>query len=222
MDRDRDEDTGQFTATVGDRDVVDAVASEDAITTADVADALGVDRSTAYRRLEQLATEGVVERVEVGNSLLWETDREPDEPGESDERRETTPEDGGFEDAHPGGETGKMPIDRPVSVGDTEVVPREQVSSLDLPGNGSVLEARRDLVARLYREILVDGEVTVAELKALTEPDAVSYSSIDAVWSNMIRGGGVREPVFDRLPYVETPGKGGKVYRRVEQHDPDE
>ena len=67
----RDEDTGQFTENYPATAFTDALDGVGTATTAEVADMVGCDRDTAYRRLRTLADAGNVERREVGNSLLW-------------------------------------------------------------------------------------------------------------------------------------------------------
>jgi len=68
----RDGDTGQFTPSFADEDFLDAVSAVDGATTSEVADRVGCEYRTAYKRLGDLEDQGRVESREVGNSLLWE------------------------------------------------------------------------------------------------------------------------------------------------------
>lgn len=67
----RDEESGQYTEKYPSSAFVEALDDVGTATTADVADAVGCDQDTAYRRLRTLAEEGRIEQQKVGNSLLW-------------------------------------------------------------------------------------------------------------------------------------------------------
>ena len=75
MPKERDEDSGQFTRAVPDEEIIAHLAEQDGAGTAEVADAFGYERPTAYRRLKDLEEDGVVRSRKVGNSLLWENRR---------------------------------------------------------------------------------------------------------------------------------------------------
>lgn len=72
----RDDESGQFTPSFTDEEFLDVVRERDLPTTSEIADAVGCKYRTAYDRLNQLADEGVLEKREVGNSLVWLVDGE--------------------------------------------------------------------------------------------------------------------------------------------------
>lgn len=68
----RNNDSGQYTDSYPDRDFIAALHEHGgAAGTSDVAEHVGCVRDSAYRRLNQLAEQGMVERQKVGNSLVW-------------------------------------------------------------------------------------------------------------------------------------------------------
>lgn len=71
MPRERDEESGQYTAAVDDDQLVEFLRDHKGAATRELADAFEYTRPAAYRRLTDLEDAGRVERREVGNSLLW-------------------------------------------------------------------------------------------------------------------------------------------------------
>lgn len=69
-ENDRDE-RGQFQPEHADREFLDAVAEHEPAGTTEVADAVGVTRQNADRRLRRLEDEGRVTSKRIGNSLAW-------------------------------------------------------------------------------------------------------------------------------------------------------
>jgi len=70
--RERDEDTGQYRAEWSDAAFLDALADAgDLASTTAVADRVGCTETTAYRRLHDLADEGLVEKVQPSRSIFW-------------------------------------------------------------------------------------------------------------------------------------------------------
>jgi len=69
--RDRNPENNRYVATYADEDILDAVRECDPPTTTAIADAVGCNQSTAYRRLTELADDGTVERQKVGNTNVW-------------------------------------------------------------------------------------------------------------------------------------------------------
>jgi len=71
-ERERDEDTGRYRAEWPDDAFLDALTdAEDLTSTAAVANAVGCTDPTAYRRLHDLADEGLVEKVQPSRSIFW-------------------------------------------------------------------------------------------------------------------------------------------------------
>jgi hypothetical protein len=76
----RDDQTGQFATTYPDSAAVDAIADAGgAATTQEVADALGCNRETAYKKLVRLEDSSRVGSRKVGNARLWMTDSESED-----------------------------------------------------------------------------------------------------------------------------------------------
>lgn len=71
MPRDRDDESGQFTATVTDDQITSLLAEQNGAGTGEVADVFGIQQPSAYRRLKQLEEADRVESRKIGGSLLW-------------------------------------------------------------------------------------------------------------------------------------------------------
>ena len=70
-ERRRNPENKRFEAEYDYDDFLKAIASGDSVTTGDIADEIGCDRSTAYRRLGELEERGEVESSKVGNANVW-------------------------------------------------------------------------------------------------------------------------------------------------------
>ena len=71
---DRNEETGQYSASYSDDDFLEAIADLGGTAgTSEIAGHVGCVRDSAYRRLNQLAENGRIERRRIGNSLVWST-----------------------------------------------------------------------------------------------------------------------------------------------------
>jgi len=74
-DRDREEDTGQFTTEYTDEDFIQALEDlNGSASTSEIANMINCDRRTAYLRLKQLEEDDQIGGRKVGNSMLWEID----------------------------------------------------------------------------------------------------------------------------------------------------
>jgi predicted transcriptional regulator len=69
-DRERDE-SGRYTPTYSDEQILHAVEKHEPAGTSDVAEELGIARQGADYRLRKLKNEGRVSKKKVGNSLVW-------------------------------------------------------------------------------------------------------------------------------------------------------
>ena len=70
--KDRDEESGKYTASYTDSDFVNAIEAPDGMAgTSEIAENVGCTRRTAYTRLKSLEDEEKVESRQVGNSLVW-------------------------------------------------------------------------------------------------------------------------------------------------------
>ena len=73
----RDSTSGQYTPVYEDDDFLEAIRDRDGrASTRQVADAVGCDKDTAYRRLRSLAEGGELEREDIGNTILWSLETE--------------------------------------------------------------------------------------------------------------------------------------------------
>lgn len=71
MAPERDEDTGQYKEEFPVQVFLNAVNKLETPTTTNVAETVGCSYDLAYRRLNQLADQGKLQKQSVGNSLLW-------------------------------------------------------------------------------------------------------------------------------------------------------
>lgn len=68
----RDENSGQYKPVYEDGDFIAAIRERDGMaSTRQVADAVGCDKDTAYRRLRSLTDAGDLDREDIGNTILW-------------------------------------------------------------------------------------------------------------------------------------------------------
>lgn len=73
MVKNRDENSGQYTESVSDDEILKYLAEANGAGTTDVADAFDYKQPTAYRRLKDLEEGGEVTSRKIGGSLFWET-----------------------------------------------------------------------------------------------------------------------------------------------------
>ena len=91
----RDDDSGQYTETYDTDEFLAAIRDSEGMTgTQDVADAVGCEYETAYKRLRKLAEEGTVDSQKVANARVWVlpdevTDGGTQQPRDSRESGET-------------------------------------------------------------------------------------------------------------------------------------
>lgn len=71
MARDRDTDSGRFNEEYPDEDFLNAVDSLNFPSTKEIADYVGCSYTLAYHRLNSLADQDKLEKIEVGNSFAW-------------------------------------------------------------------------------------------------------------------------------------------------------
>jgi hypothetical protein len=214
MPKERGE-TGQFVETVTSEDVLDVFDGVDGppvVTSADVADATGLSRDSARRKLSGLFDEGRVGRREsAGRVLYWLTDwRASTAP--APETPDPTPEE---PDRHEEGETGTesassetgVPTTPDTDDGDTdsatarddELVADVRAYLADRPPRTSYGQEAVLDVFRLLRE---RGTMKTGELKdALYTEYGEHYDSKKAMWNTLTR-------YFDDVPGLMKPGHG--------------
>lgn len=82
MPRSRDDESGKYTETYADADVISAIESAGGMaSTTEVAEALGCAYETAYKKLSALEDAGSITSRKVGNARLWLLDADTDEGG---------------------------------------------------------------------------------------------------------------------------------------------
>lgn len=74
MVKSRDRSTGKYVETVSDDGIVQFLVAQDGAGTADVAEYVGFEQASAYRRLRRLEDAGAVSSRRIGGSLFWEAD----------------------------------------------------------------------------------------------------------------------------------------------------
>ncbi|WP_227357690.1 hypothetical protein [Haladaptatus salinisoli] len=76
MVKERDEESGQYTQTVSDDELVAFLSEQGGAGTSEVASAFDYKQPTVYRRLKRLEEDDRVISRKIGGSLLWEVDNE--------------------------------------------------------------------------------------------------------------------------------------------------
>ncbi|MFC6723507.1 winged helix-turn-helix domain-containing protein [Halobium palmae] len=71
MVKERDEESGRYTKSISDDEILAFVGERGGVGTAEVADAFDYKQPSAYRRLKRLEEEGRVASRKVGNAKLW-------------------------------------------------------------------------------------------------------------------------------------------------------
>lgn len=76
MPKDRDADSGKYTETHTDDEILEFLREQGPTGTADVAEEFDYEQPSAYRRLRRLEDDGTVESQKVGNARLWSVSEE--------------------------------------------------------------------------------------------------------------------------------------------------
>lgn len=131
------------------------------------------------------------------------TSAEPDGDTEQSERS------GGGGAVRQGAHGETQDSDEPVGVHAPRDGLRDRIEQLDLPGNGSTLERRRDAVEELVRTIYREDGADARELRDSVDYEALGYGSRTSAWSNIISKPGT----WGELDDVEKPGRGAQTIR---------
>lgn len=205
MVKERDEQSGRYTATVDDAEIVAYLRDQDGAGTSDVAERFDYERPSAYRRLKDLESAGRVAGREVGNSILWlATDADQSPPTSA---RESPAVSG--EESAAGGSTSQPPGD---GKSRSESARGDESDTFDrdrwrdrltetVPRSGDVAERRADAILEMYDHLREHGEAENDTLAELVDPDAVDYKNADSIWSNLVKG----KETLRALPGVEPP-----------------
>lgn len=183
MPRERDDESGQFTATVTDAEITDLLAAQNGAGTGEVADAFDIRQPSAYRRLKRLEDAGRVESRKIGGSMLW-----------------TATDTGDVDEDAPEREAGQRAAAGP---------PDEQ-TSLDALALG---EQQTAAVAAMRDHLREHGAAQKSDFIGEVYPDhPAGYGSADGWWNALGTGSTVVESkgALADLPNVEKPGRGAK------------
>lgn len=209
MVKERDEQSGRYTATVDDAEIVAFVRDQGGAGTSDVAERFDYERPSAYRRLKDLESAGRVAGREVGNSILWlATDADQSPPASA---RESATEGAGVsgEESAADGSTPQPPGDgesrsERAHGGESDTFDRDRWRDRlteTVPRSGAVAERRADAILKMYDHLREHGEAENDTLAELVDPDAVEYKNAGSIWSNLVKG----KETLRALPGVEPP-----------------
>lgn len=209
MPRKRGE-SGQFVEAASFDDVLDVFDEVDGppvVTSADVADATGLSRDGARRKLKTLVDRGdVARRSTAGRVLYWrvadvaERRRESAESAPvSNSDREGVGEGERRDERARGGEQ-TAETDAVGIPDDVEAA----IADLDLPGSGAKLDARRDGVRDLFEHLREQGSASRSDFETIVDADDVRYGSFSSFWNNCV----LDRDALASLPGVEAPGEG--------------
>lgn len=196
----RDDDSGQFTQKYPQSAFRDAIEAEGGLaSTAEVAERVGCSRPTAYTKLDTLADDGEIARKKAGHSIVWATlpglaGQQADSSGATGDESQSPP-------PEPSGSETEQTV---------ESNAYDAIDSLDLPGSGDVLEARRDAVRAIYDYIRENGKGRKSEFEDLLNTENLGYDSFHSFWKNTV----TKRDALD-LPGVATPSEGSPWYRYV-------
>ena len=208
MVKERDEQSGRYTATVDDAEIVAFLRDQGGAGTTAVAERFEYERPSAYRRLKDLESAGRVAGRQVGNSILWlATDADQTPPASA---RESAAVSGDVSAG--GGSTAQPPGDgesRSESAhgGEREAFDRDRWRDRlteTVPRSGDVAERRADAILEMYDHLREHGEAENDTLAELVDPDVVDLADADSIWSNLVKG----KDTLRALPDVEKPDDG--------------
>ena len=212
MVKKRDEQSGRYTATVDDAEIVAYLRDQGGAGTSDVAEYFEYERPSAYRRLKDLESAGRVAGREVGNSILWlATDADQSPPASARESAAESPAVSGEESAGDGS-TPQPPADGEnrserahggESAGGEPGEPVERaIAALD------TTDERRDAVRACVDHLREHGTAQRKDFLAALYPEHAAGFGSEGGWWNRI-GKQHLNTVADRVDAVEAPPKEG-------------
>lgn len=144
-----------------------------------------IGRSSVELLLRSLYSQNVLDLADVNGGNRSETKRTSDTPHEG---TDATPE----------------------SIPEDPSVP-SLIDSMDLLGEGDVLERREAAISVLYERLREDGTATEEELRSTIDPDEVGYGSTGEFWEECVRG----PNSLEELPGVAAPTDEERRWRYV-------
>ena len=211
MVKERDEQSGRYTATVDDAEIVAYLRDQDGAGTSDVAEYFEYERPSAYRRLKDLESAGRVAGREVGNSILWlATDADQSPPASA---RESATEGAAVsgEESAGDGSTPQPPGDG----GDRSTAPHGAESASGEPDDVEraiaaldTTDERRDAVRACVDHLREHGTAQKKDFLAALYPEHAAGFGSEGGWWNGI-GKQHLNTVADRVDAVKAPPKEG-------------
>jgi len=222
-------ETGQFVETVTLEEVLevfDEVEGPPVVTSGDVADATGVSRDSARRKLEELQERGEVDsRRTAGRVLYWPVDGvdvrpEPRSLQEPEPRNDIAASDlpsdveAGEDEANeaaesPGvasGETGSRTL-KTVQNRENGLSAPAVIGQFDLSGSGETLRRRRAAVAECYLYLREEGMAQKRDFLRDVYPEYPAGYSSEGGWWNVIGKDGLRR-LAEETDDVQAPAEG--------------
>jgi hypothetical protein len=190
---------------VSDSDLLDVFRSstDPVLSTAEVADAVPIQRRGVLNRLRNLEADEELKSKQIGgrNTVWWLT---ADESGETPAR-----------DAAPDSEGEHRPADSPADTDARDATPGAGGYLPDLtgkiPGDGDHLEGRIQAVRDIYDYLKEHGRGQRSDFKDVVDVEATGYGGetpFNSFWNNCMDSGGL----LADLPGVKSPGEGGHAY----------
>lgn len=188
MEKQTDDDTGQFEKEVSDGEIVSSVAEREPAGTTAVADAVGMTRPGAYRRLQELDDDGRVDVSRIGGSLVWSS---------AEGGRDDTEVVGGGVDHGAGTDAEELTT----SVDDDL---RDRVKGVLDDGEYAVTPERVGAAVAVVETLRSRGELTTAQAAEIGRGAGVTLGTLEQWWSETAR----------ELECVSTT-RGSNTYRWV-------
>lgn len=150
------------------------------LTADDVMEHLNCSRRTAHNKLNDLVEDGVIETRKVGaRGRVWWV------PIEGDPELQPT--------------AGRSEEETPPPV-------QEAVATVDLPGSGSTLEARREALLASYQYLIEHPSAKKSDFLENVYPDHPAGFETDEGWWNAI------QPALKEFPGVDPPEERGHIW----------
>lgn len=193
-DRERDDATGQYTPTVPDEDLLEAVREHEPAGTSEVGEAVGLARQNADYRLRKLESADEVKKKKIGRSLAWSIASSADtESGEEFTTRSSEPDNQGS-----AAESSSLTdVDFPSGRDRADCEAAIYAARDHLQDNGPA--SMRELVVAVMPEYPIGYEVP-----EIDDGELVADRYRGAWWRKVVK------PGLQTLPDVEAPAGGGK------------
>lgn len=216
VEKERDE-SGRFSRSVDDADVLGAVRAHDPAATSEIADEVGISRQGADRRLRSLREDGAVSSKKIGASLVWFIPRERaggaagfDPDGLQGDGSNTIADIDAEDTATTAGATETTAGGRNAESGRTrdesDTLAEEVRAYLDGTDTPPKTEHGRDAVIDVFRYLREHGATKTGELQDAVYPDYTEeWGSARTMWNAIDR-------YLENIPGIEKGGYGEWTY----------